>query len=156
MTAVDRVIRYWRMHDVVFLHGVSSRELERFEERTAVTLPNEMREFYHVTNGTHVPNHPGQDHLSYEFYMLQEIARDADVPWAWNFADYRELSWWYAIDLDGAGPLNRYCVYLLGAIGGKPLVIADSFEEFLGLYVDESLRLRPDGALAYQEQRRRM
>lgn len=153
-SAVEAVLEYWRAHDVKFLPGVSPSELDAFERRYGVTLPADFREFYQATDGTHVPLWGGQDHQSYDFWPLSEVVPDDDFSWAWNFADYRELSWWYAIDLTGEGPCGTpAAVYFMGAVGGKPLVIADSFTEFLRLYVAEDIRLRSDGARAYAESR---
>jgi hypothetical protein len=149
--SVSAVIAYWDAHDVGYLPGVSSDELLAFERKHGVEVPNDMRCFYRTTNGTHVQWDTGQDHESYDFYPLDEIAPDSDFPWAMTFANYRELSWSYAIDLSGAGGVGLNAVYFIGATEGYPLIVAHSFAEFLDLYVTKSLRLLPKGAATYHK-----
>lgn len=145
---IAAVIAYWDEHDVRHLPGVSHDEVRAFENRCNVALPDDMRCFYRTTNGTRVPLY-GQDHEAYEFWRLSELQPDSNYDWAVNFADYREMSWWYATDLTGAGRLSRGTVYLMGADEDGPLIIARSFIEFLRLYVVKDQRLRPAGAKAY-------
>jgi len=147
--SVRAVIEYWDAHDVRYLPGVSSDELLAFERKHGVDVPNDMHCFYITTNGTHVQWDTGQDHNSYDFYPLDGIAPDSDFRWAMTFANYRELSWWYAIDLSGGGGLGRDAIYFMGSIEGYPLIIAHSFAEFLDLYITSSLRLLPKGASKY-------
>jgi hypothetical protein len=146
---VDTVIAYWRDHNVPYLPGVSDGELLAFERRHAVTFQNDARCFFEATNGTRVPNYSGCDHNVYEFWTLADIVPDSEHGWIMNFADYMMNSWWYGIDFAGAGGLGKGAVYLLGASGGKPLIVAGTFTEFLELYVIDSERLYANGALAY-------
>jgi hypothetical protein len=148
-TFVAAVIAHWKAHGVDYLPGVTDDELRAFEKRYDVTLPKDMWCFYKATNGTRAPLSAGQDHESYDFYQLAEVKADEDFPWAMNFADYRELSWSYAIDLSGQGGVGPGTVYFMGAIGKTPLVVAHGFGEFLDLYVRGDARLWPDGAAAY-------
>lgn len=145
---IAAVIAYWDEHDVRYLPGVSDGELRAFEDRYNVKLRDDMRYFYRMTNGTRVPLY-GQDHEAYDFWRLSELQPDSKHDWAMNFADYREMSWWYATDLTGAGRLGRGAVYLMGVDERGPLVIARSFGEFLQLYVAKDRRLRPAGAKAF-------
>lgn len=153
--SVDAVIAYWKAHDVHYLPGVSDSDFAVFEKKYGVALTEEMRCFYRVTDGTHVPLWDGQDHESFDFYRLSEIAPDSDYRWAMNFANYREMSWWYGIDLIGTGGFGRGTVFMLGARGGKPLVIAHSFAEFLELYARADDRIWQSGAFDYHQSLRR-
>ncbi|HEY0381057.1 MAG TPA: SMI1/KNR4 family protein [Candidatus Elarobacter sp.] len=148
---VSAVIAYWDAHDVRYLPGASSTKIRFFEQKYGVKLPPDMRCFYTTTNGTHVQWDTGQDHESYDFYPIDEIAPDSEFRWAITFADYRELSWWFATDLLGGGSFGSGAVYLLGAVGRTPLLVAHSFTEFLGLYLSKSPRLTPRGAKTYHE-----
>lgn len=145
---IDAVIAYWNEHNVRYLPGIPNDELRVFEDRYDVTLPDDVLCFYRTTNGTRVPLY-GQDHESYEFWRFSDLQPDSKYSWAMNFADYREMSWWYAMDLASGGHFGRGAVYLMGAKEGQPLVIARSFTEFLRLYVQRDPRLRPVGAKAY-------
>jgi hypothetical protein len=150
--SIKSVLSYWDAHGVRYLPGVSEQEVLDFESRYNVKVPQDMRCFYQTTNGTHVPLSGGQDHESYDFYPLANvIPEDSKYPWAMTFADYRELSWWYAVDLTGLGGIGPGTVYFMGAVGGLPLIIAHSFAEFLQLYVKEDPRLWPDEAAAYHK-----
>ena len=149
--SIEAVIAYWTAHDVPYLPGVDENDVTAFETKYDVTLPQDVREFYLITDGTHVPLCNGCDHDMYEFYRLSEIAPDAEFPWAMNFADFQMLSWWFAIDLTGGGGRGPGAVYFMGAIGGRPLIVAHTFTEFLNLYVTTDERLWPDNAKKYHE-----
>jgi hypothetical protein len=149
--SVASVIRRWAEHDVRYLPGVTEDELLAFESRYDLKLPDDVRCFYETTNGTHVPLSAFQDHESYDFYPLSEVVPDEDYDWAMVFADYRELSWWYGIDLTGRGGHGIGTVYFLGSTRRVPLVVAHSFTEFLDLYVRDDPRIWPRGAAAYHD-----
>jgi cell wall assembly regulator SMI1 len=134
---------------------VTDADIAAFEHAHGVRLPDDMRRFFRATDGTRVPLHPGCDHDGFEFYRLCDITPDDEHPWAMNIADYLMLSWWYAVDLTGAGGVGIGTVYLLGAEGGTPLVVAPSFGAFLELYVNEDERIWLRGALAYHNARLR-
>jgi hypothetical protein len=146
--SVDAVISYWVAHKVNFLPGVSEDEILAFEEKYSVRVPDDMRCFYRTTNGTRVPLYSGQDHESYDFWPLSLVQPDSDYRWAMSFVDYRERSWWYAIDLTGEGGFGSGTVYFMGAEDGRPLIVARSFSDFLDLYVRSDEPLWPSGAAA--------
>lgn len=147
-SVVDAVLADWKKHGDRFLPAPEAAEIAAFETRYGVTLPPDLRLFYERTNGTG----GGLDHRDNEFYELSRVVPDEDDPWAWNFADYLLLSWWYGIDLTGAGPYGKGAVYLIGGTPRNPAVVAHSFTEFLQLYLADDLRLTPRGAVAYAEQ----
>jgi hypothetical protein len=146
LRSVDALIAYWEAHNVSFLPGVSEGELLAFEEKYAVRVPDDMRCFYRTTNGTRVPLQSGQDHESYDFGPLSVVQPDSAYHWGMNFVDYRERSWWYAIDLTGEGGFGAGTVYFMGAADGRPLIVARSFGDFLDLYVQSDEPLWPSGA----------
>lgn len=148
---VNALIEYWRAHDVRYLPGVSDDEIAAFETKHAAMLPDDVRSFYQATNGTQVPLSAGQDHESFDFYPLSEIAPDADFGWALTFADYRELSWWYSFDLTGAGGFGTGAVFILGTVAREPIIAALSFDEFLELYVRGDSRMMQYPAIAYHK-----
>jgi SMI1 / KNR4 family (SUKH-1) len=148
-SVVDAVLAGWKANDVPFLPGVEPAQIAAFETLYGVTLPPDVRLFYERTNGTSVPLCAGDDHRNYEFYELSRVVPDGRDPWAWNFADYLLISWWYGIDLNGGGPYGKSAVYLLGGWTPEPAVVAHSLTEFLQLYLAEDRRLTPPGALAY-------
>jgi hypothetical protein len=93
------------------------RERGSFERTHGVRLPEDMRRFYRATDGTRVPLVNGCDHEMFDFYRLCDVTPDVDQPWAMNVADYMLLSWWYAVDLSGAGGVGIGTVYLFGRKG---------------------------------------
>jgi hypothetical protein len=62
---------------------------------------------------------------------LSSVRRYPSLPWAFIFADYREESWWYAIDFVGNGPRRAGAVYLVGDVDDKPLAIAVDLQNSL-------------------------
>lgn len=151
---IDQVIEYWNKNDVAHLPGVSAEQIDTFEAAFGVRLPDDFRAFFQTTNGTHVPLAAGQDQDSYDFWPLDQVVPDSRFPWAMNFLDYREMSWWFAIDLTGGGGFGIGAVYLMGAIGWTPIIVARSFGAFLALYVNSDDRLYPEGARVLERSNR--
>ena len=121
----------------------SDLDLADFERRLNVSLPSGLAELYRRSDGTPYGN---PDEAGHRFWSICELRPDEDYSWAVVFADHREESWWYGIDLTGRGCMGIGAVYLLGEIGRPALYIASSFEDFVRLYLKDDQRLYLSGA----------
>lgn len=127
--------------------GASETQLRAFEAWHRCTVPAVLRELLHTANGM-------ADSLPVEFRFLPieeyfspnddrslvvaNVARSTFV-----FLDYMNLCWAYAVDMRSAH------TYMVGTADGVPVMIADSVEEFLALFLRDDPRLypsRPAGA----------
>jgi hypothetical protein len=99
-----------------------------------------MRSSCLLSDGTWVDGSDGCDENGFSFWPLSRVRRYPSLPWAFIFADYREESWWYAIDFVGDGPRRAGAVYFVGDVDDKPLAIAEDFAEFVTLYVRDDAR----------------
>lgn len=136
-STICKVISYWRRTGTPWLPGVPEDEILSFERIHAVKLPPTLREFYATSNGLCVENTRGVDEEGYAFYELANVLPDRTFPWAFVFADYLIESWWLAISLKDSPESKIGAVYRILSQGEHPVFLAESFEEFLGLYITD-------------------
>jgi cell wall assembly regulator SMI1 len=129
--------------------GSKRRYIAAFEREHQVSVPEDMRAFYRRTDGTRAPLSGGCDLEMYDFWRLTDIVPDDDHAWAMVFVDYMMESWWYGIDLTGAGGYRAGAVYILGTVDRRAFIVAETFGEFLRCYLDDDRRLTPKGAEEY-------
>jgi len=131
----------WLSEHVALNPGVSDLQLSSFEARYHVCLPQDLRNYFLRTNGMDV-NAVGRDLV--RFWSLEELRPlskeapqlvDRDDPAAGKslfvFADYSIWAFAYAIRLGSVPEDNE--VFVIS--GTSPDKIADSFSEFVDLYL---------------------
>ena len=129
--------------------GASLAAVSQFESSYQVRLPRDMRDYLLQLDGTGTHWPGDQDAKGFSFWQLAQIRpvneelgahgmpAAEDLKDYFVFADFGTWLWAYAIRLDdGRSTSNR--VVLIG--NDKPIHIADSFEEFVELYVHDSAR----------------
>ncbi len=142
---VDRMLTHWRTESAC-QPGAPAADLDAFERKHRVRLPEAFRALYSISNGC---KEPPDDRLI-TFWPIDRM-EPASVPddtqptrRLFVFADFLIDSHWYAVDLgDESGPV---CV-----VGYQ--VVAHSFEEFLVRYLDGpelSLHPHPRAAPAHR------
>jgi hypothetical protein len=145
----QRLVNYWGQ-SLSSRRGASSAALLAFEARHAVKLPSDMRDYLLQLDGTGGSWPDDQDPKGFSFWQLIQIRPVNDelaskglsalpgLERYFVFADFLTWLWAYAIQLDAKESLvNR--VVLIGK--DHPIHVADSFSEFVDLYLQNSSRI---------------
>lgn len=147
-SAAQRLADHWRKLGLPVSAGCSESDLQRFEKRVGVPLPSDMRTYFRTINGMRAGWPGDQDTAGFSFWPLarvswvpEELAEVsphtpvfAGSEEFYAFADYMGWSWAYAIRLSASGKANQ--VVLIGK--DVPELVAESFTEFVDLYLTES------------------
>ena len=136
--------RHWSSHNVDINAGVSEAELDSFEARHRVALPEDLRDYFLCVNG--MP-HDVVDDGMIRFWMLEEIQSlpqgapaFSDPSYIQNpeslflFADYSIWAHAYAIRL-GSVPMQSNEVVIIGY--KSPVAICNCFSEFVDRYLTD-------------------
>lgn len=127
--------------------GASPAAIREFELSYGVKLPADMRDYFLQFDGTGAHSPLDQDAKGFSFWQLAQVRPVKDELMArrippmegmeqfFVFADFLTWLWAYAIRLD-AGTSARNPIVLID--GEKSVPIADSFSEFVDLYVQNS------------------
>lgn len=148
------LINHWRREpSLTTLPPATSQEIREFESRHHIKFPLDLRGYFLTVNGFGPPN--DQDRNGFSFWPLASLVAVSvfdggrfAFPGAHEcflFADYLGWSWAYAIRLNSAGAVTPVCI--VGTADGQPIWIADSFSEFVTLYVTDAPSLYSGGAL---------
>ena len=152
MVAVEQLVAYWTAQGLPLASGASESEIRSFESRYGLDLPGDLRIYFRSVNGLVQSGGVDTDREGFAFWPLEKVQPMPTVctefqeavppvpdPQAYFvFADYLQWSWAYAIRLGTSG--NP--VIFVGAEGG---VVANSFTEFVALYVQDAEALYPAG-----------
>ena len=150
MKNIEDLISYWEAEGLSIGTGNSRGSLDEFENRNSVKLPNDFRHYLTATGGM-LPGSNG-DTKGFHFWPLSDlksvtvVCAETGVPLPegerldkhFVFADYREWSWAYAIDLSGLAEGDHPIIHV-GTL--QPKTVARSFSEFLDLYLRDALEL---------------
>jgi hypothetical protein len=151
VSAVEQLIAHWSTQGLPLANPTPISEIEIFESRYALSLPADFRAYFERVNGMIQRGGVDGDREGFAFWPLERVAplpavcdrQRVEVPLVddpgryFVFADYLQWSWGYAIRLGaGANP-----VILVGAPGTSS--IAQSFTEFVSLYIEDSEGLYP-------------
>ena len=149
-----RLIESWRSQNLPIREACEEADIKTFETRYKITLPPDMREYFLNVNGM-TPYSPGyQDEEGFSFWPLERMRAIAEDNEASDrsylrlpekdsfflFCDHMDWSWAYALKtLPGSSVAEG--IYLVCC--RNPVKIADSFSDFVGLYLERSDRLYP-------------
>lgn len=154
--AHKKLKRHWKSKNLRIAHGASKQDLQTFEARYGVVLPKDFRDYFLSVDGMlQIANHEC-DPDGFGFYPLVRVKNvveeyaelskmtpsNASNPQTYFvFVDYLQWSWAYAIRLSNdVSQLNE--VIHVGTI--RPKVIANSFSEFVDMYLKDARELYPD------------
>jgi len=154
MTQLTKLKERWILEGINNFHQVDIHALEKFEDDNDVHLPNDLKEYLILFNGT---NGECTDEL-FEFYTFERIKRVQDEFNDWEgvpnyqalldleevkdlfvFANFSFNLFAYAIKLSPE-TLERNEVYVL--CGEDYKKISNTFSEFLDLYLSDSIELQ--------------
>jgi hypothetical protein len=146
------LLQHWARSSVSLRPPVTRKEIEAFEQRYSIKLPDEIRDYYLAADGFAAPN--DQDENGFCFWPLTRVCPVAsyengrlsteDTKDCFLFADYLSECWSYAFCV-GSRSLN-VGVCIVGTADGRPIWIAQGFSEFVELYVRDDERLYPGRA----------
>ncbi len=151
LAPLRHLLAKWRDDHVLPKDGCPVADIEAFQIQSGLNLPQLFVKYLTVANGM---GGRGQDPNGFAFWPLRRLARadrelaDRTTPIpAFSgahrfvaFADYLDWSWAYAIGGDEQSTPDGP-VILIG--DSKPIPIASTFAEFVGLYVRDDPRLYP-------------
>lgn len=136
--------RHWESHSVDINCGVSESELDSFEAKHGVVLPEDLRDYFLCVNGMRPDV---VDDGMIRFWMLEEVKplpqgapEYSDPRYIQNpeslflFADYSIWAHAYAIRLESA-PLQSNEIVIIGY--ETPVSLSASFSQFVDRYLTE-------------------
>ena len=151
-TIARKLISHWEASSISISIGVAEGQIREFEHRYHVVMPLDIREYFLQVDGMQMTLNDCKDKEGFSFWPLrrvktvkEELNRSAGkyteakgAESFFVFADYLDWSWAYAIYLsDDLSTRNK--VVLIGK--GLPIEIADSFTDFVNLYLSDSPKL---------------
>jgi hypothetical protein len=156
-SAAGKLNHHWKSNGLQIVRGAPQQDIQTFESRYSVVLPNDLREYFLNSNG--MPQVAGSecDREGFGFYPLarvknvvEEYARlkpggpitptISHPETYFVFVDYLQWCWAYAIRLTN-DPSQSNEVIHVGTL--HPKLIAHSFKEFVDLYVKDASELYP-------------
>ena len=129
------LVKQWREQGVLSSEVASSEQIERFEKRERVTLPEDFKAYLQLANGTGGRGACDVDNVL-AFWTIDEIAPYEFAENLYDFADYMQRSWSYAIALGGKSYADG-SVFRVGNPTNAPVAMTSSFTEFLNLYFED-------------------
>lgn len=150
----DQVVDYWHSQGILIQPGCSENKIKSFEEKNNVVLPADFSEYLKTVNGVNEIGPNAKDENGFLFLPLEKIVpltkkiekhklnwqKSSESDSLYIFCDYFDESWWYGIKLcDEAISANE----VLLVCCNNPIKIADSFSDFIELYLKDSEWLYP-------------
>jgi cell wall assembly regulator SMI1 len=146
MNTWQKLIEFWKSSDLELPTGVDAAAISVFESKYKVVLPTDLRTFLENVNGTG----DSMDSEQMRFWSIEEIVpvqdflKDIhryryDYPGCFVFADYCVDCWHFVIRLDPeTGTIGSVLSCGCGTPNQEKTVIANSFEEFVEMYLADS------------------
>src|SRR5215510_2325411 len=149
-----QLIESWRSENLPIQNACKEDDIRLFEARYKIALPLDMREYFLHVNGM-IPNGPGyQDKDGFSCWSLETMIalveeneeldrrylRLAEEDSLFLFCDYMDWSWAYAIKMIPGSSVAEG-IYLICC--RNPIRIADSFSDFVRLYLGDPDQLYP-------------
>jgi len=132
------LVKQWREQGVLSSEVASSEQIERFEKRERVTLPEDFKAYLQLANGT-----GGQGACDINnilaLWTVDEIEEYESTKHTYVFADYLQKSWSFAIALEGS-TFPDGTIFRVGTIPDF-VQIASSFSEFVEMYLEDANRV---------------
>jgi len=147
--------KHWAAQGLAARSGNSKEEVRRFEEIHNVRLPSDLRDYLLFVDGMNQHSITDyHDSNGFAFWPLskirsaaEELAGKPEGYWdfpnrdaLYVFADYMDWSWAYAILLS-KDPSEGSPVFVLGMAESPSIRVANSFHEFVELYLADSRSL---------------
>jgi SMI1 / KNR4 family (SUKH-1) len=147
--AHEALLQWWDAEGAgIQTRRVTAAEIERFEERYAVTLPQAFRDY--LSNASPVENHSWDNELTnwWPFESLETVAKGYEHELSGEVAAYRDklvlfadYSIWcggWAINCASGADYGKVAV-----ISGKDRFVAETFDQFVGKYIADDFSVFP-------------
>ena len=135
----DRLRREWAESGILAPEVATATEIAAFERRYGVTLPEDLRTYFALVNGTEIGYLGMDDEDLIGFWHLDQVKTFAedeiegpDASSTFIFADHSIHVITYGVRLS-ADPTEPTPVVLVG--GSKPVVVSQSIAEFFERYL---------------------
>jgi hypothetical protein len=156
-SAARKLNRHWKSHGLRIAPGGSQKSVRKFESRYSVILPKDLREYFLTLDGMIDQLGSECDREGFGFYSLSRVKNICEeyaslkmkrpiLPTISNpenyfvFVDYLQWCWAYAIRLSNNLSESNEVIHV-GTV--EPKVIAQSFSEFVDLYLKDARDLYP-------------
>jgi len=154
MNQLEKIKLKWEVESLNKFHPIDLEAIQSFEQKNDVVLPDGLKEYFKMLNGT------GEEYTDelYEFYSIEKIKKVSEEFQEWEgvpnhqslinlnvikdlfvFANFSFNQFVYAIKLSQEETENNE-VYIL--CGEEYKKIANTFSEFLDLYLSNSIELQ--------------
>ncbi len=142
MNLVQRLKQHFIDDGVEVNEPASEKEVESFQEKYNVKIPDDLKEYFLTFNGTGQGNFGGSGYAFFSLSEFELICETSDLAssekemYANCFAlsDYMIWCWGYVIRLTpDLGKNDVLSIYLESSPNPK---VANSFSEFIALYLD--------------------
>jgi len=149
-----QLIESWRSQNLPIQRACGEDDIRSFETRYKIALPPDIREYFLNVNGMTPYGTGYQDEEGFSFWSLETMRTLVEDNEALDrrylrlkeedsfflFCDYMDWSWAYAVKiLPGSSVAEG--IYLVCC--RSPIKIADSFSDFVRLYLERSDQLYP-------------
>ncbi|MCI0390344.1 MAG: SMI1/KNR4 family protein [Acidobacteria bacterium] len=153
----QQLIESWRAQNLPIQTACREDDVKSFETRYEISLPQDIREYFLNVNGM-TPYGPGyQDEEGFSFWSLEtmrtlmEENEELDRHYLrltgensfFLFCDYMDWRYAYAVKILPGSSVAEGIYFVCCR---NPIKIADSFSDFVRLYLEQSDQLYPPGA----------
>lgn len=143
----EQLIQHWKRSATARTRAAASRQdIAAFEQTYHSVLPDDFRAYFEYADGFN-QDEGYQDEEGFNFWPLNKLCRAAEYDAGkyrsstgksyFLFCDYLDFSWGYAISLENSS------IVMVGAADGVLAPVADSFREFVRMYVRDDAELYP-------------
>lgn len=151
----QKLVTHWQSSGIFIQPGVAEGRVREFESKYRVIMPPDMKEYFLHVDGMKMTLNDCKDKEGFSFWPLSRVKTAEEemsrlVGEHYNvqgleaffvFADYFDWSWAYAIHLSSDLSAQNQ-VILIGK--EAPIKLADSFTDFVALYIADSPELYGD------------
>lgn len=144
-TFVQHLLQHWRGSATV-RGAASADEIEAFEQTYQVKLPDDFRTYLECADGFD-QEACYQDQAGFNFWPLSSVRPVAEYDGGkygfpedrryFLFCDYLDFCWGYAVSFKDSK------VVMVGTAVGRPIPVAESFEDFIRMYLRDDALLYP-------------
>lgn len=147
---IEKIKKLWEQENISNSIVIEENELLSFQNKNNLFIPSDLAEYFKQLNGSN----DEYDKNFFRFYSFSDFTSSGGGLNTWNgssdvinavgdfvfvFADYLFCMFSYAIKLYSNASLNNEVLIICG---DESKIIANSFSEFIDLYLDNSIELQ--------------